>query len=98
MVKEHKFRIEDFEEDQEGNITLPPELLDYIREITNRHHTLDENVIRKIFEAGLLIIQETDEGNAELILRTPDGEEQRVNVFGKGDNDDLSDQLDNLGH
>lgn len=70
-----------WERDPAGKATIPPDLLDHLREIANRHKITDTEVLRKIFTTGLLIIEETDQGEGKFFLRSPDGTEQEVVIF-----------------
>lgn len=45
---------------REYKINLAPELVDFLREIANRHHTTDTEVVQKIMKVGLTIIETMD--------------------------------------
>lgn len=81
MPKESKFRIEDFKGDVGGMLDLDPDVLDFIREVANRHHVPDIDVIKGLFMNGLNVIQAVDLEGATCTLRLANGTEEVVDML-----------------
>jgi len=67
----------------QGTVVIPPDLLDFLREIANDHTITADDVYKKALQLGLQAMLVVDEGGG-VIFEDETGQQERVNIWEEG--------------